>query len=97
MRDIIGNLYQREYVKQAKAKAQSEHAEATKKSLAKAAPTKASVGHTKVKAPEQKSLYKMKQFQQVESRVKGFMGHDEDAAEKTDVAIDRPMDGNVQY
>lgn len=71
IQDLITNAYQRRYIaEQRVARAQRAKSQTiSNKTYARSQHTKASLGHTKVPAPEPKPMFKLKQFQDVPSRV----------------------------
>jgi len=70
MSDLISNAYQRRYIAEQRVAAAHKARQRTgRPKYAVSQHTKASLGHTKVPAPEPKPMFKLKQFQDVPSRI----------------------------
>lgn len=70
--DLLTNAYQRRYIAEqrvARAQRAKTQAGSMRPTYARSQHTKASLGHTKVPAPEPKPMYKLAQFKDVPSRV----------------------------
>lgn len=79
--------FQRKWIQDERARKTGEINQKSKPKTIRLQHTKASIGHTKVPAPEPKRMFKMKQFENVQSRALALAGAKTIQAEPAEPAV----------